>query len=57
MALVIREIIRQNNSYFKYDRELIKSYSQNLFLRLKQSPIEIINVIVSPYTKISFSFL
>ena len=33
------------------DIELIKSYSKNLFPRLKNSPIEIINIIVSPFTK------
>ena len=45
------------NKFISSDRELIKSYSQNLFLRLKQSPIEIINVIVSPYTKFDTLFL
>ena len=33
------------------DIELIKSYSKNLFPRLKNPPIEIINIIVSPFTK------
>ena len=39
------------NEYINKDIELIKSYSNNLFMRLKQSPVEIINIIISPYTK------
>jgi len=39
------------NKYISSDIELIKSYSKNLLPRLKNSPIEIINIIVSPYTK------
>ena len=46
----------KNNNIPK-DIELIKSYSQNLYLRLKQSPIEIINVIVSPFTKFNDIFI
>ena len=45
------EYFEHSNKFIKSDIELIKSYSKNLFTRLKQSPIEIINVIVSPYTK------
>lgn len=39
------------------DIELIKSYSKNLFSRLNQSPIEIINIIVSPFTQFSDYFV
>ena len=45
------------NKYVNRDIELIKSYSNNLFMRLKQSPVEIINVIISPYTKLDKSFI
>ena len=47
------EYFEHNNKFIKSDIELIKSYSKHLFPRLKQSPIEIINVIVYPYTKFS----
>ena len=45
------------NKYISHDIELIKSYSKNLMTRLKQSPIEIINIVVSPYTKFNQLFL
>ena len=37
------------NKYISTDVELIKSYSKNIFERINQSPIEIINIIVWPY--------
>ena len=45
----------KNNNIPK-DIELIKSYSKNLYIKLKQSPIEIINVVVSPFTKFNDTF-
>ena len=39
------------------DIELIKSYSINLYERLKQSPIEIVNIVVSPFTKFNDYFI
>ena len=45
------------NKYISHDIELIKAYSKDLLQRLKQSPIEIINIIVSPYTKFNQLFL
>ena len=45
------------NKNIPNDIELIKSYSKSLFSRLKQSPIEIINIIVSPFTQFSDYFI
>jgi hypothetical protein len=45
------------NKYILNDIHLIKFYSKNLFYRLKNSPIEIINILVSPYTKFNIYFL
>ena len=45
------------NKYIPKDIELISSYSKNLFERLKQSPVEIINILVSPYTSFNQIFL
>ena len=42
---------------FPKDIELIKSYSINVYQRLKQSPIEIINIVVSPFTKFNDFFV
>ena len=39
------------------DIELIKSYSKSLYQRLNNSPIEIINILVSPITKFNDYFL
>ena len=39
------------------DIELIKSYSKSLYLRLKESPIEIINLVVSPFTSFNDYFI
>ena len=51
------EYFEHQNKFISTDIELIKSYSKNLFSRLKQSPIEIINIVVSPYTKFNSLFL
>ena len=51
------EYFEHKNKFISSDIELIKSYSKNLFPRLKQSPIEIINILVSPYTKFNSLFL
>ena len=50
-------IYEYNNKNIPKYIQLIKSYSKNLYLRLNQSPIEIINIIVSPFMKFDDYFL
>ena len=45
------------NKNIPKDIELIKSYSKNLFQRMQKSPIEIINILVSPFTKFNEYFI
>ena len=53
-ALNVYELKNKN---IPKDIELIKSYSKNLFQRMQKSPIEIINILVSPFTKFNEYFI
>ena len=50
-------IYESKNKNIPKDIELIKSYSKILYQRLQKSPIEIINILVSPYTKFNDYFI
>ena len=53
----VLNIYESKNKNISKDIELIKSYSKNLYQRLQKSPIEIINILVSPFTKFNDYFI
>ena len=50
-------IYQYKSKYIPKDIELIKSYSKDLFQRLNQSPLEIVNIVISPIAKFNDYFL